>query len=90
MDSVVCPMRCTDKVLRIEDRFIITHDLIRKHCIHVMDVDPSIDLETGNAQITAFISSDDLVANLLPLSGSVETLIDVPIESESHAADSSS
>ena len=52
------------------------------HRVHMMDYEPVMDLITLHSEVTAVISNNYLVADVLPLPGGVEFLIDVAIESE--------
>lgn len=65
-------------------------DLILLHRVHVVDYDLVVDLESLNAQITSVVSDNNFVPDALPLTGPVETLVDVAIETKCWVADSSS
>ena len=83
MDRVVRPMGSRDQKLWIENRLIIgTYD-VRRHRVHVMDVDSVMNLKTFNAKVAAKISSNYLISDLFPLPRSVESLVHPPIEPES-------
>jgi len=55
----------------------------------VVHEEPTVDLKALDAEIAAVVADDYLVTEQLPLSGSVETLVDVPIEAERGVADGS-
>lgn len=82
--SVVCDR---DEELRIENLFFAMDDLIDSHRIHVVDDHPVMNLMVGNTHVATKISSDYLMANLLPLSRSIETLVDVALEAEGRLTD---
>lgn len=60
------------------------------HWIHVMNIEPTVDLEAGHAQVTTLITNDDLVSNASPLSGRVELLVHVSVEAEGLVSNNSS
>jgi hypothetical protein len=79
-----------DQKFRIEDVCIAVFDVIQIHGIHVVDDWTIIDLVTLNPQVTRLVSSDNMLSNQAPLSRRVETLVDIPLETESRDPDLSS
>jgi hypothetical protein len=66
---------CQDKELRIERLISPVNDVVDRERIHVMDDRSSRDLEAGHSEIASFVSYDDMVTKVSPLSRSVELLI---------------
>lgn len=76
-------MRSGDQKFRIENPRLATFKIFRPNGIHVMNHQPIMDLVSGNSKITGLVSEYHEVPNSQPLSGSIESLIDPSIESES-------
>lgn len=90
MDGIVSSVRRCDEILWVENIVITMSDVIRRHRVHMMDDDPIIDLITFDSQIQTLITGNHLVTNMLPLSGSVESLIHVTLEAKSRSSNLSS
>ena len=56
------------------------HNVINLHRIHVVDVDPVVNLKPLDAEVTTLIPIDDVVSNTTPLARGVELLFDVSIK----------
>lgn len=65
-------------------------DVADSHRIHVMNIETLVDLIPLNPEIATVVSSNHLVPNTSPFTGSVELLIHVTIETESDLSDLSS
>jgi hypothetical protein len=75
-------MRCSNQELRIENAFVTVYNVLCKQRIHVMYEKFGVNIVTFYSEITTFISIDDKASCLLPLSGSVEGLVDPSVETE--------
>jgi hypothetical protein len=82
-------MRNEDKVLRIEDVVVTVHDVVGYHGIHVVDYWSIEDLIARDTKIGSFVSCDDDMADLLPLSGSIELLVQVSLLIKCRSTDGS-
>jgi hypothetical protein len=80
-------MRNEDKVLRIEDVVVTVYDVIGYHGIHVVDYWAIEDLIARDTEIGAFVSCDDDMADILPFSGPIELLVQVPLLIECRHSD---
>ena len=78
----------TDQKIRIQDVRIEEFDLVRSNRIHVVNKNTTVDFITFKTQIAAIIARNDLISDPFPLHGVVKTLIQITIESESLAPDS--
>jgi len=56
-------MCCGDKVLRIQDIWVVILKIRSDHRIHVVDYDPILDLAIINAKIATVVSNDDLITD---------------------------
>lgn len=83
MNGVVGSVCGRDEKLGIENALIAFKNLVRLHRVHVMNVNSIMNLVSFDTKITTQVSSYDVLANVLPLGGSVKHLIDVTIETES-------
>ena len=52
MDGIVRSMIRGDEKIRIDDRGVPTQNLFFNHRVHVVDIDPVMDLITFDSQIT--------------------------------------
>lgn len=82
MDGIVRVVCGGDQILRIEDLLVVFDDVPRSHRIQMMNRRTTMNLKSRNTEITSVISVDYEVANTSPLLGSIESLVDVAIESE--------
>lgn len=55
-----------------------------------MDDGSTRDVVAFNAKVATVVSSDDVVTNMLPLSGGVELLVDPSVETESAVTNNTS
>lgn len=88
MDRIVRLVGATDQKIRIQDVRIEEFDLIWLNRIHVVNKDTTVDFITFKAQIAAIVARNDLISDSFPLHGLVKTLVQITIESESLAPDS--
>lgn len=86
VDCIVRLVGYSDKILRIEDCFVLMNDVINRHWIHMMDDDLIEDLIAFDSEVQTKISSDYFVSNVFPFRRSIESLIEVSIETESGSA----
>src|SRR4051812_33525692 len=82
MNGVVRSVGGGDKVLRIQDKRRPIDYVLHGDRIHVMNHQPSMDLVTGNAQVTSVVSENNDVSNVSPFERSVKPLVDPPIRPE--------
>lgn len=87
MDGIVGVVRRGDQELGIEYVIVAVNDVVGRHRVHVMDDDLVIDLIAFDAEVHTEISGDHIVTSLLPLSRSVESLVQITIEPESGLPD---
>lgn len=87
MDGIVGVVRRGDQKLWIEYVVVAVNNVVCRHRVHVMDDDLVIDLIPFDAEVHTEISGDHIVTSLLPLSRSVESLVQVTIEPESGLPD---
>jgi len=57
-----------DQVVRIDETGVSGFELLESDGIDVMDIDPVVDLIALDPKIAAFVSDDDPVSSLAPLS----------------------
>jgi hypothetical protein len=76
------PVSGSDEVFRIENPSFTLHKIIGSDRIHVMDHQLSMNVVTWDSEITGSVSKDNQVANMPPLAGTIELLIDPSIETE--------
>ena len=79
MNGVVGSEGCCDQVLWLEYPFVAVTKVVDHHRIHVMDIDPTVDLVPIDSQIATIVTNDDMIPNLLPLARPVELLVDVAV-----------
>ena len=89
MDRIVRPMGCCNEKVWLKDCFVPGHDIIDRHWIHVMNDWAVMDLVSGNSKIATVISSDNMIANALPLSRPVKCLVKVSVKAECVGANGS-
>lgn len=88
MDCIVRLVGATDQKIRIQDVRIEEFDLVRSNRIHVVNKDTAVDFITFKTQIATIIARNDLISYPFPLYGLVKALVQITIESESLASDS--
>jgi hypothetical protein len=71
-----------DQELRVNDLIATADNVFDTHRVHMMNDDPVEDVETLDPEITAQVSSDNVVADKPPLSRPVELLIHPAIVAE--------
>ena len=89
MDRIVCRKRHTHQVFRIQNKIHMIIDLLEIHWVHVVNVNPSVNIPALDAEIASVVASDHDVANMLPFFGTIKPLIDVSIKSKGFNADRS-
>lgn len=89
MNGVVCVVRHADEKLGIDDGTVTLDEICQSHRIHVMDDDLVVNVVAFDPEIAPVVSSDHEVADLLPLTGSIELLIDPTVGTERRLRDSS-
>src|SRR4051794_20540131 len=62
-------------------------NMLRQHRIHVMDQRSIVDLVALYTQVTTIVSDNYIISKTSPFSRSIELLVDVTIETESHYTD---
>lgn len=90
MNGVVGVERDADQELGIKNILIMRDEIVRHHRIHVMYVDPVMDLKARQAEITPTISCNNHVADLSPQPGSIEILVHVAVVAERVSTDNAS
>src|SRR5690606_8937183 len=75
VDCVMCSMRGRDEELRIENIVSPELNVLDRHRVEVMDVDPIVDLMALDSEIAPIVSDDDRAADVLPLTRSIEPLV---------------
>jgi hypothetical protein len=80
-------MSYCDEELGIENPRVSIDNFLDSHRVHVMDIDPVVDLVIVDAQITTIVSDNNVIAYLAPLSGPIKLLVEVSVEAECHFAD---
>lgn len=80
-------MGSCDQELWIEDVVIGMDDVVSHHWVHVVNVETIVNLIALYTQVTAFVSDDNEVTNLLPLPRPVELLVDPSVETEGLSTD---
>lgn len=63
------------------------NNIFGRHRIHVMDDESVVDLVPLNPKVAPHVSRYDLVAELTPLAGRVEPLVEITIEPEGRSTD---
>lgn len=86
MNGVVGLVCRRDEKLWVEDAAVTVSDVLDAHRIHVVDDGTTRNIVAFDAEITAAIADDDVVTNLLPLSGGVELLVDPTIKPKGRVA----
>lgn len=89
MDGVVRALARGDQVLGVKHPIGPTNKVLGRHRVDVVHEDLTPDVMSRDSEITAVVTDDDELANLLPLAGSVELLVDPAIEAEGRLSDSS-
>ena len=82
MNGVMRPMGGCDEVVWIGQGVAAVNDVININRIHVVHENLAMDFKPLNAKIAAIITNNDLIAKVLPLSRTIESLVDVPIKPE--------
>lgn len=75
MNGVVGSVSGGDQEVGIQKIFIALMDVLDCDWVHVMDKDPVMNLIALDPKVATVITDDYLVPNMLPLSGSVESLV---------------
>lgn len=83
MDRIVRFVGATDQKIRIQYVRIKEFDLIRSNRVHVVNKDTTINFVPLKTKIAAIIARYDLISDSFPLSGLVETLIQITVEPKS-------
>ena len=65
-------------------------DVIAIHWIDVMNHELAVDFIPFNTKITTVVTNDDVLANLFPLVGRVERLVDVSVKPKCSLTDRAS
>jgi hypothetical protein len=68
VDGVVRSVSNRDQVVRVDETGVSGFELLESDGIDVMNIDPIMDLITLDPKIATFISDDDPVPSLAPLS----------------------
>ena len=89
MDRVVGVVCRCDEIVRIQDQRIPIFEVVNRHRDDVVNDGAFCDVEPRNTQITRIVSDDDLVPQLSPLLGAVESLVHPAFEAECFLADAS-
>ncbi len=87
MNGVVGTERRADEKLRIQDVWIEVLEVLRTHRIHVVDVDPAVDWKVRMGELTALISENHFVTNLLPRRRGIEGLVQPTIRTKRRIPD---
>ena len=83
VDSVVGVHGRADKKSRMQQRIRSVLDVIQGDGIHVVNDDLAVNIVSGNPQVTAVITGNDLMPHLFPLNGTlVELLVKYPVKTE--------
>ncbi len=88
MDGQMRLMNCGDQKLGIEDHPSSLPNVLRADWVHVMDEWPTVNLPSGNSQITPHVPGNHNIPDLLPLRGAIKDLIHVPVKAEGLLSDS--
>src|SRR6478736_6847689 len=83
MYGVVRVYRRRDQKFRINDPIFAMNNIVRSHRIDVMNQNNVMYFIAWYAEITAFISDDDMFSNASPCSRPVKLLVDPPIKPKS-------
>ena len=67
MYSIVCPLRDTDKILRINQEAGSVENVFGVYRVHVVDVDSSVDLSSWDSEVASVVSDHHLALHSLPL-----------------------
>ncbi len=87
MNCVVRVVRGANQVLGIESHASAVLDIPLCDRIHVMNDESRVDLMTLDAEITTFISYDDISTKSAPSLGRIKPLVNPAVESERVATD---
>lgn len=88
MNGLVRVHADTNQILWIDNVWIAGFQIDRLHRIHVMNVDASIYRVFAVPHVKTVVSNDDLVADGLPLTTSIEPLVQPTISTEGSFAHS--
>ena len=83
MNSVVRPVCCGNQIIRVENKIIRVLEVLRRDRVNVMNQDSVMNVVAFNSQITTMIFCDYVLSKLLPLRGSIESLIEVSVKPKS-------
>jgi hypothetical protein len=75
-----------DEILWVQNILIVLYDVSSNHGVHVVNVEPTIDLPAGDAEVTTLVTSDYFLSKLSPLPRSVEVLVHPTVIAESWVA----
>ena len=89
MNSIMCVAADTDQKIRIEQILADIQDVSPIDGIHVVYIYPSMDLKAFEAQITAKVPHNNVIAHTSPLKRMIELLIQISIKSNCLLTDSS-
>jgi hypothetical protein len=87
MYGIVGPVSGCYQVIDVQNELCAVSNVVNGHWIHVVNKQLTVDLVAFYAEITAIVAHDYVFSDLFPLSGSVELLVEIPIEAESRDAD---
>lgn len=87
MNTVVRSVRDGDQELGIEYSCVSVFDITNRHRIHVMDVNPVVDIVTLHAKVASIVSNNDVASDIPPFPRRVKTLVEITIEPEGYIAD---
>src|SRR5690606_34519522 len=88
VNSVMCVVRGCYKEFWIENPVFFMYDVLRRHGVHMMNDWSIVNIEPVCAQVASLISDDNKASYISPLTRSIETLIQVPIEPKSRPSNS--
>jgi len=75
-----------DQELWVKYPFLSTNKVISSDRVHVMDQQVRMDVVAGNTEIATFVSNDHELSGSLPLSRTVELLVDPAVKPEGGCA----
>jgi len=86
VDRVVCLKGRCDQVLGVKKTLVTMNQRFGRDRVHVVDENTVVDLVAIDPEITSVVSGNHIVANTLPLSRTIEHLVQITVETERRVA----
>jgi hypothetical protein len=87
VNGIACGVRSANKIVQIKETVTSPLNVIHRDGVQVVNDDPIMNFPIPDSKVAPIVTDNDILSGSLPVSRSIERLIEIPIKPESLLTD---